>query len=148
MAKSKQNNPSDYEVGYQKPPKATRFTKGQSGNPSGRPKGVRNWATVFHAALEQIVTINENGRQRNVTKLEAATMQLVNSAAAGDVNAIRLVLQVVPGMEAMVNKIGITSLSNAQDRKVLDEVLKRFQLPATEVIVASTPTSSKENSNE
>ena len=27
-----------YEVGYKKPPKAKRFQKGKSGNPSGRPK--------------------------------------------------------------------------------------------------------------
>jgi Family of unknown function (DUF5681) len=26
------------EVGYRRPPKATRFQKGTSGNPSGRPK--------------------------------------------------------------------------------------------------------------
>lgn len=34
--------PSDYEVGYGKPPAETRFKKGQSGNPNGRPKGSRN----------------------------------------------------------------------------------------------------------
>ena len=27
---------NDYEVGYRKPPLATRFKKGQSGNPSGK----------------------------------------------------------------------------------------------------------------
>lgn len=28
----------DYQVGYRKPPTATRFKKGKSGNPSGRRK--------------------------------------------------------------------------------------------------------------
>jgi hypothetical protein len=32
----------DYEVGYSKPPKASRFARGQSGNRKGRPKGARN----------------------------------------------------------------------------------------------------------
>jgi hypothetical protein len=30
-----------YEVGYAKPPPYTRFRKGQSGNPKGRPKGLQ-----------------------------------------------------------------------------------------------------------
>lgn len=143
MAKSKAPDSGDYEVGYQKPPKATRFTKGQSGNPSGRPKGVRNWATTIHAALEQIVTINENGRQRKVTKFEAATMQLVNKAAAGDAHAIRLVLQIMPSMEAIINKVGASSLSQAQDRIVLDELLKRLHAPGIEVIDLDTPKDKK-----
>lgn len=29
-----------YEVGYKKPPVATRFKKGKSRNPSGRPKAI------------------------------------------------------------------------------------------------------------
>ncbi|MEA2760499.1 MAG: aerobic C4-dicarboxylate transport protein [Methylobacteriaceae bacterium] len=31
-----------YDVGYGKPPESTRFTKGCSGNPAGRPRGARN----------------------------------------------------------------------------------------------------------
>src|SRR6202022_3261656 len=35
----------EYDVGYGKPPKHTRFRAGQSGNPAGRRKGVRNLMT-------------------------------------------------------------------------------------------------------
>jgi hypothetical protein len=31
--------PPHYPVGYRKPPVHSRFKKGQSGNPRGRPKG-------------------------------------------------------------------------------------------------------------
>jgi hypothetical protein len=31
------DNERDYEVGYGKPPRHTRFKSGQSGNPRGRP---------------------------------------------------------------------------------------------------------------
>ena len=37
-----------YEVGYGKPPKETRFRKGQSGNPKGRPKGAKNKAPALN----------------------------------------------------------------------------------------------------
>ncbi len=133
----------EYEVGYKKPPKATQFAKGQSGNPSGRPKGKRNWATVLHAALEQKVTITENNGQRKVSKLEAATMQLVNKAAAGDQHAIRLLLQLVPSMEAVINNTGATSLSHAQDQKVLAEMLQRLETPAIDTIKADQSADSK-----
>ena len=40
-----------YEVGYGKPPTHGRFRAGQSGNPAGRRKGVRNLMTDVKRTL-------------------------------------------------------------------------------------------------
>ncbi len=131
MAKKDQSIKIDYEVGYQKPPKATRFVKGQSGNPSGRPKGKKNWATALHEALEEKVTIVENGKKRQVTKLDAAIKQMINQAATGDKASMRHLMQLVPGMEAIIASVGIAPLSSDQDKVVLEEMLKRLGGPET-----------------
>ena len=36
-----------YAVGWGKPPRHTRFKKGQSGNPKGRPPGSKNMNTLW-----------------------------------------------------------------------------------------------------
>lgn len=81
------------EVGYGKPPKATRFQKGKSGNPRGRPREHPSIAAVFRKVSKQVVkTIGPNGHQ-HMTKMEASVTQLVNKAAAGDLKATKFLLQ-------------------------------------------------------
>jgi hypothetical protein len=77
-------------VGYGKPPTRTQFKKGVSGNKSGRPKGAKNFATLFHKELSRRVSISENGERCTITKMEAAIKQIVNRAATGDPKAIQL----------------------------------------------------------
>lgn len=59
-----------YDIGYGKPPRRTRFQKGQSGNSRGRPRAANNFATIVGEALREPVVINENGRRKRATMAE------------------------------------------------------------------------------
>ena len=83
------------KVGHCRPPRATRFRPGQSGNPRGRPKSARGLAALVAEALGERVEAKENGRRRRITKLEAAVKQLVNRAAKGDQRATQFVFSLL-----------------------------------------------------
>ena len=93
----------DYEVGFCKPPKATQFQKGQSGNPKGRPKGSKNKKTVLGAlrmahkdfrdvimdeAMKE-VEVKENGEIVTTSKLRLVAGQLMNKGIRGETRAAR-----------------------------------------------------------
>jgi hypothetical protein len=82
------------DVGYRKPPRATRFTKGRSGNPAGRPRG-RHRQAPYEAVLGQMVKIREGGVERRVTAAEAFLLQLTKRALEGDDAAARASLAVI-----------------------------------------------------
>jgi hypothetical protein len=79
---------SDYEIGYGRPPLHTRFPKGSSGNPKGRPRRAKSAATLVRSALRERITVRENGRVKRITKLDAIIRQLVNKALNSDYRAI------------------------------------------------------------
>jgi hypothetical protein len=81
----------DYDVGYGRPPQHTRFAKGQSGNPRGRPAGSKNLVTLLARELDQPVQVVENGRRRKISKRQVITAQLVNKSIAGDLRATKMV---------------------------------------------------------
>ncbi len=118
---------SGQAVGYGKPPHATRFKQGCSGNPKGRPKGSLNVTTVFTKILREKVTINENGKRKIVTKLEAALKQIVNRAAGGDHRAQRLLLELASDAEARQNASVVQNPSIKElDQEIIDGIVKRF----------------------
>jgi hypothetical protein len=68
-----------YAANYRNPPLHTRFKKGQSGNPRGRPR--KNLAALLAAALNEKVTATVDGTRKQVSKREAVITQLVNKSA-------------------------------------------------------------------
>lgn len=86
---------TDDPIGYKKPPKHTRWTKGQSGNPKGRAKGQRNLKTDLIAELNESVQLNEGGVHRRLTKQRALLKALAARAIGGDGRAASLVLNLM-----------------------------------------------------
>jgi hypothetical protein len=117
----------DYEVGYGKPPRHTRFTKGQSGNPRGRAPGAKNMKTLLSEALNECVIVTENGGRRKVTKREAIIKQLVNQSATADWRAIKILLDLLREIEGQTEPASPeTSAFSAADEKVIEQLRARF----------------------
>ena len=126
----------DEPVGYGKPPKASRFQKGRSGNPSGRPKRIRTQLEVVRRELTQKVTVTENGRKRRLTKAELVAKQLVTKAMKGEAPAMRMLLRVNELMDAEALRDGETAISDKDqknaDRNVLDALAAMMASPEAE----------------
>jgi hypothetical protein len=109
------------EVGYRKPPKDTRFKNGESGNPKGRPKGRLNIMTVIARASGAKVVLNEGGRRREATKLEAGAIQLANKAAGGDLKALNLLVNLLRMAETEIREGSEGEASADARRRVYPE---------------------------
>jgi hypothetical protein len=120
------------DVGYGRPPQDTRFKKGSSGNPRGRPKGSRNVVSVFAKTLREKVVINENGQRKTITKLEAAVKQFVNRAAGGDLRALQMLVNLSREAETRELSPPERSMIAEVDQRVMESIVRRFQ-PANQI---------------
>jgi hypothetical protein len=87
--------PPDYAVGYRRPPKASQFMAGKSGNPRGRPKGSRPVGAVLQDIMQQKVAVTENGKTRRIPALEVMLRRLANDAMRSDAGAMKLLFSLV-----------------------------------------------------
>ena len=122
--------PRDYEVGYGKPPRHTRFKKGQSGNPRGRPSGSKNLKTLLNDALNEPVVVTEEGGRRKITKREAIVTQLVNRSATADLRALKILLDTLRDIEGHSEpETAETSGFTEADEKVIAQLRDRLSTP-------------------
>jgi hypothetical protein len=85
---------SEYEVGYRKPPKNSRFKKGASPNPKGRPKRkLLAVGDVFDNVLDAPAEYREGGKTKRATRRELTLRNFVRLALSGDVKAAETLLK-------------------------------------------------------
>ena len=122
-----------FEVGYKRPPRQSRFQPGQSGNPRGRQKGVRNLATDVIRTLEVPVRLNDQGKARRVSSQEAALLRLRERALMGDPRSLEKFLELAKIFNngSAVASAGSEALA-AEDQAILDAFAEdvRSQRPA------------------
>jgi hypothetical protein len=130
-------NSTDEKVGYKRPPRHTRFRRGESGNPGGRQPGVRNFATDVKAALKAPVALSEKGKTRRVSTQEAVLLRLKEKALKGDPRALEQIIrlaQIFNG-DSPDDALGGQDML-AEDRQILDAYTEALRSRPPSDIVA------------
>lgn len=87
----------DYEVGYRKPPRHTRFKPGQSGNPKGRPRRAKSLNTIARESLTQHVMVRTSNGSKKISRIEAVLHKLVEQAMKGNPRALAELMKLYRG---------------------------------------------------
>lgn len=110
----------DYSVGYGRPPRETRFKRGTSGNPAGRPKQLPSLKMEIKNELAELVLTREAGQEVAVTKLKLVAKTIVAAAIGGDNWA-------VPIVDAASEIKDEPSSEAPEDQEILDDYASRVR---------------------
>ena len=80
-------------VGYMNPPEHTRFKKGKSGNPRGRPRKREDLNTVLHRVLNRKVRVKDDDQKLPIR--DALMWKLRDLALQGDRQAMALQRRII-----------------------------------------------------
>lgn len=110
------------------PPVEHQFKKGQSGNPSGRPKKKPSTAELLNKLAKTKVTIRQGERNKRISGEELRIRALVQRALQGDVTANRRVSQVV--VDGPNSQLSLTQAPPQMDlRQCAEETAKLLHIP-------------------
>ncbi len=103
-----------YEVGYGKPPAETRFVKGKSGNPKGRPKGSKNMMPALNEErlgdivmqeAYRTIKVKDGAKEISIPMAQAVVRSMAVNAAKGDHRAQKTFTDLVTKKEAKDKKL-------------------------------------------
>jgi hypothetical protein len=120
----KHHSTKDYEVGYGRPPVHSRFKPGQSGNPAGRPKGAKNFATEIAAELKEEILVKEAGVTKRLSKRRAMVKRQAERALQGDTRAFSCLVAMSLG-ENPNDRAELPSDLEPGDRALIERYLSK-----------------------
>lgn len=115
------SKPSDYDVGFGRPPKKSQFKPGQSGNPKGRPKVAKNETTILRNIFNRQIEIREGGRARKVSVLEGIFLRFTEDALKGNPKSAAFLLNRYRVSEGITTE---TDALDQDDREVFEALLQ------------------------
>jgi hypothetical protein len=126
----------NWKGGYGRPPSATRFKKGKSGNPKGRAKGKKNLGTLFNDALHRTVEVRDGDRLRSMSKIEAALEVTLLKALKGDHRAFAKIIEIAsklgvvelpPEKEEPITEVRQVIVNSIEEIRELREATERYE---------------------
>jgi len=115
---------NNYEIGYMKPPRETRFKPGQSGNKLGRPKSGKNTYKLLDDLLNQRALVMKDGKDVKINKKTAILLQAVNSAAKGNIKALQMLLPHMLAVDARNESLyAVKEHLSTDDQKIIEMFL-------------------------
>ena len=116
----------DYEVGYKKPPVASRFQPGNwRGNRKGRPRKTRNLKTDFQEEMAERITLKEGNRSIRISKQRALVKALIVKGIKGDERAIGRAFEILLRLVGNEDQASDVPNLSDEDQAILDAFLKR-----------------------
>ena len=139
MTSSGKEPPADErKVGYGKPPVHTRFRKGKSGNPGGRPRGMTAGRARALALKEayRLVNVREGDNVITLPAIQAILRSQIALAAKGNGPAQRSVIEAVQAIEREIEALAAKDKAVAAKRPMSELEIGRRLMFVLELIVA------------
>jgi Family of unknown function (DUF5681) len=125
MSRRKSTTPTNYDIGYCRPPKRSQFQPGQSGNPTGRRKAIPTIGARLRELVNSKVTVTEQGRTRRISRLDVMLRQLGNEAMRGDKRAFKLLMEFLHRYDAAVEGTVRSEEMAPEDLEILSDYLRK-----------------------
>ena len=106
------------KTGYMNPPEDTRFKKGKSGNPKGRPRKPKDLNTLLQKVLNRKVRVRDD--ERKIPIRDALIWKLRELALKGDKQAMTL-------QRRIIDQAGLAKTNVDDPEAIREKVLTAFE---------------------